>query len=95
MPPHALAWGHPWEGISLVPLGWCDFGKLLGGAWGLSWGKGGKERKEKITEEKAGPKKQQESENANKSAEGGCSRAGGPRATAQARVSRGDRKSVV
>lgn len=90
MPPHALAWGHPWEGISLVPLGWCDYGKLLGGTWGLSWAKGEKERKEKITgEEKAGPKKQQESENANKSAEDECSRAGGPRATAQARVSRG------
>lgn len=66
-------------------------GVTLGSSWeGPGDCAGEKERKEKITgEEKAGPKKQQESENANKSAEGECSRAGGPRATAQARVSSG------
>lgn len=25
--------GHPYGGTSLVPLGWCDLGKLSGGVW--------------------------------------------------------------
>ena len=33
MLPHASAWGHPYEGTSLVPLGCCDLGKLSGGVW--------------------------------------------------------------
>lgn len=51
MPSHAWACRHQCEEPSLVPLGWADLGKLLGGAWswaGRWWGRGVKgERKEK------------------------------------------------
>lgn len=87
MPSHAWAWGHLPEGTSLVHLGWGALGKLLGGAWRLSWKARWGSRKGKKREIYRGKKGRTRREAGVRGYQEKCRQGGQQGATRQARVS--------